>query len=58
MMSHLVQLAAAKLPTMLGGGILGVSVAGASAALIGLGFGMAAELISAVIGIAVATRFS
>lgn len=53
-MSYIGQIIAAKLPVLAGAGILGVSVAGACAALAGLTFTLEAEVISAVAGMATA----
>ena len=58
MLSNLIQLAAAKLPTMLGGGILGVSVVGLSAAVVGFTLGMAGEVLAAGAGMYLANRYA
>lgn len=53
-MSHFVQIATAKLPTLLGAGILGVSVVGSVAAIAGLSLSLGAEFISAAAGMTAA----
>jgi hypothetical protein len=49
-MSNIAQFMAAKLPILAGAGILGVSIAGVCAAIIGASFTIEAELISAAVG--------
>ena len=49
-MSYLVHFVAAKLPILAGAGILGVSIAGVGAGLIGLAFPLEAEMTSAAVG--------
>lgn len=53
-MSHVAQFMAAKLPLLAGAGILGVSVFGALAGVIGATFTIEAEIISALAGMATA----
>lgn len=53
-MSYIAQFLAAKLPILAGAGILGVSLAGAGAALVGASFTIEAELISALAGMVTA----
>jgi hypothetical protein len=47
-----------KLPTMLGAGILGVSLIGLGAAAIGVAFPLAAELLAAGAGMAIGSRYA
>lgn len=53
-MSHLAQIAAAKLPILLGAGILGVSLVGSVAAFAGFSLSVGSEVISALAGMAAA----
>lgn len=53
-MSYIAQFMAAKLPVLAGAGILGVSLAGVCAGIIGASFTLEAELISAALGMATA----
>ncbi|MGY2732818.1 hypothetical protein [Sphingomonas sp. UYP23] len=57
-MSNLVRLGVQKLPTMLGVGILSVSVVGLAAASLGLSLTLGAEIISAAAGMALGSRYS
>lgn len=57
-MSKIVQLGARKLPTMLGAGILMISLVGLGAAAFGLTLTVGSELVFAGIGMAVGSRFS
>lgn len=57
-MSNLIQLGARKLPTMLGAGILSVSIVGLAAAVIGASLTLGVELITAGVGMAVASRYA
>lgn len=57
-MSAYIRRGARKLPTMLGGGILGVAFIGLIAASAGLALPLAGEVISAAVGMAVASRFA
>lgn len=57
-MSKFVQIGARKLPTMLGMGILGVSLVGLLSAALGAPFTLAGELLSAAVGMAVGSRYA
>lgn len=57
-MARMVKIGARKLPTILGGGILGVVFVGLALATFGLALPLAGELISAAFGMAVASRFA
>lgn len=57
-MSQLIQLAAAKLPTMLGAGILSISIVGIAAAAVGFTMSVGIELFSAGVGMAVGSRYA
>jgi hypothetical protein len=57
-MSHIVRTGANKLPTILGGGILGVAGIGLGLGLIGVPLTLAVEGISALVGMAVASRYA
>ena len=49
-MSHFVQVCSKVLPTAIGGGILGVSIVGLGAAIVGATIPVAIEAISALVG--------
>ncbi len=53
-MSYVAHFMAAKLPILAGAGILGVSLAGVCAGIIGATFTLEAEIVSAVVGMATA----
>jgi hypothetical protein len=57
-MSHIVKVGADKLPTILGGGILGVAGIGLGFGIIGIPLTVAMEGVSALVGMAVASRFA
>jgi len=57
-MSHIVRIGARKLPTILGGGILGVASIGLGLGLIGIPLSMAIEGVSALVGMAVANHYA
>lgn len=57
-MSRIVQIGVRKLPTMLGAGILCVSIVGIAAAAIGLSMTVGVELIAAAAGMALGSRYS
>lgn len=57
-MSRLIELAARKLPTMLGAGILSVSFVGLAVAAMGASLTIGAELAAAAAGMAVASRYA
>lgn len=57
-MSKIVNVGARKLPTILGGGILGVAFVGLCFATAGLSLTLAAELIAAGGGMVVAGRYA
>jgi hypothetical protein len=57
-MSKLIQVGARKLPTMLGAGILSISIVGLAAAVVGASLTLGAELITAALGMAVASRYA
>jgi hypothetical protein len=52
--SYIAHIVAAKLPTIIGAGILGISFAGAVASVVGLTFGAGAEIVSALAGMTLA----
>jgi hypothetical protein len=56
--SKIVQASARKLPTMLGAGILAVSIVGLTAAVFGFTFPLVAELASAVAGMAIGGKYA
>lgn len=57
-MSTYIKRGAKKLPTVLGGGILGVAFVGVAAATAGLALPLLGEVLSAAVGMAVASRFA
>lgn len=57
-MSKLVRSGARKLPTMLGGGILGVAAVSLALATAGISLPLSGELLSAFIGAVIASRYS
>lgn len=57
-MSRYVRIGARKLPTVLGGGILGVAAIGLIMATAGLTLPLAGELASAAVGMIVAGRYA
>lgn len=57
-MSKLIQLGARKLPTMLGAGILSISIVGLAFAAVGASLTLGVELISAAVGMAVSSRYA
>lgn len=57
-MSAYIKIGARKLPTVLGGGILGIAMAGIIAMTAGLALPLAGEIISAAVGMAVASRYA
>ena len=57
-MSRIIKIGARKLPTMLGAGILGVSIVGLTAAAFGATMTIGIELVSAAVGMALGGRYS
>jgi hypothetical protein len=57
-MSKLIEMAARKLPTMLGAGILAVSLVGLALAAVGASLTIGAELVAAAAGMAVGSRYA
>ena len=57
-MHTIIKLGARKLPTMLGAGILSISLAGLAAAALGLTLTIGAGVVSAAIGMVVGSRYS
>lgn len=57
-MSTYIRRGAKKLPTVLGGGILGVALVGVAAMSAGLALPLMGEILSAAVGMAVASRFA
>ena len=58
LLSKIVQLGVRKGPTVLGGGILGVALIGLFFGVIGISLGLVGEGLSAIVGMAVASRFA
>lgn len=57
-MSKFVQVSAQKLPTMLGAGILSVSLVGLAAGLFGVTLTVAFEVTTAVVGMVLSSRYA
>jgi hypothetical protein len=57
-MAKIVQMGARKLPTMLGAGILSISVVGLAAAAIGASLTVGAEVLVALVGMALGSRYA